>query len=241
VLSFERRLPGDSTWLLCARFVRTFLLPLADYILRSLLDRTRPYLAKLAPKAGRHSTWSDYMAANLNYSTRQFAAKQSFVSEALAEYTPKPVLDAGCSTGHFSVIAAQMGASAVSIDYDPVVQGDGWRKVQAEKLDISASDCDSGSARPGPGWNNREWPSLLDRARCRFDAVLMLAVLHHMLVTERVPLHDIVRLAAGLTNDEFAAACRPHFEIVRSHHADGATRWLYAPLYALPYALRMRH
>ena len=40
----------------------------------------------------------------------------------------------------------------------------------------------------------RRVPSFLDRARGNFDAVLMLAVIHHMLVTERVPLADILNL-----------------------------------------------
>ena len=56
-------------------------------------------------------------------------------------------------------------------------------------------------ARPpgGCGWANAEIPSLLDRARGRFDCVLMLALLHHLVVNERVPLDRILDLAAGLT------------------------------------------
>jgi hypothetical protein len=54
---------------------------------------------------------------------------------------------------------------------------------------------------PGTGWNNREWPPFLERAQESFDAVFMLAVIHHMLVTERVPLDGLVDLAASLTTD----------------------------------------
>ncbi len=43
---------------------------------------------------------------------------------------------------------------------------------------------------PGMGWLNGETPSFLDRACGSFDAVMMLATIHHMLVTERVPLDD---------------------------------------------------
>ena len=55
--------------------------------------------------------------------------------------------------------------------------------------------------RPSPpiGWLNAECPSFLDRARGAFDCILMLAVIHHMLVTERVPLRAIINLAAELT------------------------------------------
>jgi len=48
---------------------------------------------------------------------------------------------------------------------------------------------------------NQECPSFLDRARGAFDGVLMLAVIHHMLVAERIPLPEILDLAAELTKD----------------------------------------
>jgi 2-polyprenyl-3-methyl-5-hydroxy-6-metoxy-1,4-benzoquinol methylase len=173
----------------------------ADYILRTLLGRVRRYLAKLAPVAGRHSAWSDYMDSNLNYSAAHFASKESFVTEVLAEVSPKRVLDVGCNTGHFSSIAARAGASVVAIDYDPVVLGHVWRQARAEKLDILPLAVNLAQPTPGTGWRNRECPSFLDRARGKFDAVLMLAVVHHLLVTDRVPLPDILKLAAELTND----------------------------------------
>ena len=173
----------------------------AEFILRSLLGGARRTLAKLAPKAGTSSAWSNYMESNLNYSTDHFAAKQSFVSAALAEFAPKRVLDVGCNTGHFSAIAARAGASVVSIDYDPVVLGQVWRQARAESLNILPLAVNLARPTPSTGWRNRECPSFLERARGSFDAVLMLAVIHHMLVTERVPLNDILQLAAELTKD----------------------------------------
>jgi len=54
---------------------------------------------------------------------------------------------------------------------------------------------------PGIGWRNQESASFLERAVGSFDAVLMLAVIHHMLVSERIPLDEIMHLAADLTRD----------------------------------------
>ncbi|NJM53425.1 MAG: hypothetical protein HC846_08540 [Blastocatellia bacterium] len=34
-----------------------------------------------------------------------------------------------------------------------------------------------------------------------FDAIMMLAVIHHLLVSERIPLDKIIKLVAELTND----------------------------------------
>src|SRR5205814_3890270 len=104
-------------------------------------------------------------------------------------------------TGHFSAIAARAGASVVAIDYDPVVSGDVWRNARKERLDILPLTVNLTRPTPGLGWLNQECPSFLDRARGAFDAVLMLAVLHHMLVSERIPLDEIIDLAAELTTD----------------------------------------
>jgi SAM-dependent methyltransferase len=172
----------------------------ARFILDALLNGLRRTLHRLQPAQGGRSTWSDYMTSN-NYTSDHFSAKQRFVQEALAEFPCRSVLDVGCNTGHFSAIAARLGASVVAIDYDPVVLGDVWRNARAEKLNILPLAVNLTRPSPGTGWRNQECPSFLDRARGQFDCVLMLAVIHHMLVTERVPLEDIVGLASELTTD----------------------------------------
>jgi SAM-dependent methyltransferase len=230
----------------------------ARFILESLLKGLDRALARLRPNAGRSSTWSDYMTANNNYTPRAFADKEQFVREALAEFAPRRVLDVGCNTGHFSALAARAGAKVVSIDYDPVVLGDVWRAARRSGLDILPLAVNLARPSPGTGWRNSECPSFLERARGAFDGILMLAVIHHMVVTERVPLADILALAAELTTgiaivefigpDDsmfrrlargreelhtnlneamFEAACRRHFEIVRSCRLEGTSRSLY--------------
>jgi SAM-dependent methyltransferase len=173
----------------------------ARFILRSLLRGLRRKLDRLAPKTGKHSAWTAYMESNNNYSAAHFDAKQKFVADALAESSPGHVLDIGCNTGHFSALAARAGASVVALDYDPVVLGQVWRQARAEKLNILPLVVNLTRPSPGTGWRNCECAPFLDRARGRFDAVLMLAVIHHMLVTERVPLPEILELVSELTRD----------------------------------------
>jgi SAM-dependent methyltransferase len=141
------------------------------------------------------------MTGNNNYSQQQFEAKQLFVSEVMSQFPAASVLDVGCNTGVFSAIAARSGAAVVGIDYDPVVVGSVWRLARAEKLNILPLVVDLTRPTPAVGWRNNEWPSFLERASGRFDTVLMLAVIHHMLVTERVPLPEIMSVAAQLTTN----------------------------------------
>jgi ribosomal protein L11 methylase PrmA len=119
----------------------------------------------------------------------------------LAQIAPRQVLDVGCNTGHFSVLAAARGARVVSIDSDAVVVGQVWRRAIANDLDILPLVVDLSRPTPAIGWRNRECSSFLERAAAGFDLVLMLAVLHHLLVSERIPLEEIIALAADLTTD----------------------------------------
>jgi len=171
----------------------------AAYVLRALFGRLRRQLKAVAPEK-TSSTWTTYMTTNNNYSGEHFQAKEQFVQQALAECAPTAVLDVGCNTGHFSAIAAKAGARVVGIDYDPAVLDEVWLRARGERLDILPLTVNLTRPTPSLGWRNRENASFLDRARGSFDFVLMLAVAHHMLVTERIPLSEILSQAAELTN-----------------------------------------
>jgi hypothetical protein len=173
----------------------------AQFIVSCQLARLRKSLKKLMPRGNPKSTWSDYLDSNNNYSEEHFRTKHNFVEQALQEFRPRKVLDVGCNTGHFSLISARSGASVVSIDNDPVVVGKSWMMAENEALDILPLVVNLTRPTPAVGWRNQECASFLSRARGQFDAVLMLAVVHHMLVTDRIPLSEIIDLAAELTTD----------------------------------------
>jgi SAM-dependent methyltransferase len=136
-----------------------------------------------------------------NYTEGARRAKERFVNTALEEMRPRNLLDVGCNEGHFSLLAARRGARVVSVDLDPVVVGTVWRHATAERLDILPLVVNLSRPTPAMGWRNREGAAFLDRARGQFQCVLMLAVIHHMIVTEALPLDDILSLAAELTTE----------------------------------------
>lgn len=173
----------------------------AAFILQSLLNRLKKRIDRLQPSSKQTSVWSGYLDNNNNYSDEHFRAKSSFVEKSLQSCKPYMVLDVGCNTGHFSAIAARTGARVVAIDYDPVVVGQVWRAARSEKLDILPLVVDLTRPTPALGWRNAETSSFLERATGTFDAVLMLAVIHHLLVSENIPLQEIAELASKLTTD----------------------------------------
>ena len=172
----------------------------ARYILRFQFKGLRKTLGKVAPQSDK-STWSDYMKTH-SYSEQHFAGKEKFVRDAVAEIAPAHVLDVGCNTGFFSFLAAERkGTSVVALDYDPEVVDRVFREARKRTADVLPLVVDLTRPSPATGWRNRECPAFLERARGRFDLILMLAVIHHMLVSERIPLEDVLDLAAELTRD----------------------------------------
>lgn len=186
----------------------------ATFTLSTVFRRLRRQLRRLSSGQG-DSHWSRYLDTLTHYNKEQFAFKEAFVAEALREFAPQQVLDVGANTGHFSELAANSGARVVAIDYDQAAAGRIWQRAFEKKLDILPLVVDLSRPTPALGWRNREYRSFLDRARGAFDLVLMLAVIHHLLVTERVPLDEILELAAELTTDllliEFVEPSDPMF------------------------------
>jgi SAM-dependent methyltransferase len=171
----------------------------ARFILESLFKRLEQQLQSLKPVLRKKSAWSDYMATH-SYNDPAFVAKEKFVQEALQEFKPAHVLDAGANTGHFSALAAEAGAAVVAIDLDPACAGEIWKSAREKKANIQPLVVDLARPSAALGWRNQECPSFLDRATGAFDGVMMLALIHHLLVTERIPLEEIMRLAYEVTN-----------------------------------------
>ena len=126
------------------------------------------------------------------------------------------MLDVGCNTGHFSRLAAAQGSRVVAIDQDAAVVGSLWRAAHREGLDILPLVVDLARPTPALGWRNAETPSFLERCRGAFDAVFMLALIHHLMVTDQIPLPEVLALAAQMTRRylviEYVAPDDPQFK-----------------------------
>ena len=187
------------------------------FILQSLFRGLRKDLARLSPTAPQASHWSDYADTLTHYDATQRSIKETFVRQTLAELTPAWCLDMGANTGQFSEIAAAT-SQVVAVDYDVASVGRIYRRARTAGLNILPICLDACRPTPATGWRNSEQPSFLSRCEGRFDMVMMLAVIHHMLVSERVPLGEIVGLAADLTTRhaiiEYVGPTDPMFRIL---------------------------
>jgi SAM-dependent methyltransferase len=171
------------------------------WVLGRMFRHLRRLLAACAPRPGE-SVWSAYAGEGEEAPGAEYAAaKLDFVSRALDELEPSRVLDVGCNVGDYSLCAADRGASVVAIDRDPAVIGRLWRTARTRKATVLPLAVDIARPSARLGWNNGECAAFTDRAKSGFDAVLMLALVHHLLVSDRVPLDEVIDLASELTTD----------------------------------------
>lgn len=171
----------------------------ARFVLDALFGRLAGGLER-ASQSGRGgaSRWSDYRRT-CSYDEASYREKCALVDEFLVRARPGRVLDIGANTGEFSRLAAARGAGVVALDLDAQVVGTLWEQASREGLDILPLVVDLARPTPAVGWCNAENPSFLERARGRFDAVFMLALVHHLMVTDQIPLGEVLSLAAALT------------------------------------------
>jgi SAM-dependent methyltransferase len=171
---------------------------LAKQILLKTLKGLLSQMRKVTP-AHRSSTWSDYAETATHYNDQDHARKREFVTRALAAAKPANVLDVGCNTGVYSNLAADAGAAVVSVDTDVQAVDRLCASLKGSGRNILPLCVDLAHPSPAAGWENREYASFLSRCAGHFDTVMMLAVLHHLLLRNQIPLDRIAALCSNLT------------------------------------------
>ena len=171
---------------------------LAEHILQKRIARLGKQIRRVAVPQGR-SQWSEYAQSASHYQPADIERKKKFVKDVLERVRPARVLDIGANTGTYSLLAAEAGAEVVALDSDAAALEALWRAAKQQKQPITALVANIARPTPAAGWRNREHLSLLDRLSVKFDLVLMLAVIHHLILREQLPLEHIAELAAGLT------------------------------------------
>ena len=219
-----------------------------------LIDSLESGTRKLRWRASG-TEWADYYD-DTNYSPAGMADKRKAVEEFVAAVRPRTVWDMGGNVGTFSRIAAKAGAMTVSFDIDPACVERNYLAARAAKeTGILPLLMDLTNPSPAVGWENRERMSLLERGPA--DALLALALIHHLAIGNNVPLEMAARFFAraghslliefipkpdsqvkrllvtredifdGYTKEGFERAFEKHFEIRRRIPLADSERALY--------------
>jgi SAM-dependent methyltransferase len=172
---------------------------LALHILRRSLASLRKLTYRAMP-ASADSNWSRYEATRSHYTIAQSSQKLDWVRLLLEDLQPARVLDIGANTGEFSALAAEKGARVVALERDAAAAENLFRMSRQRPLSIQTIHGDLSRPSPAVGWENGEYTTLVQRLEGQSDLVLMLAVIHHLLLMEQIPLPSILDLCYRLTS-----------------------------------------
>lgn len=169
----------------------------ANVLKRTLKDLRKRTLRAVPESAA--SDWSQYQDTLTHYTSEQSRQKLDWVRQAIQSSQPNRVLDIGANTGEFSALAAEMGAEVVALERDMASADRLFRMGRQRGLSIQVVQADIARPTPAIGWENAESVALLPRLEGKFELVLMLAVIHHLVLMEQIPLPAILALCHRLT------------------------------------------
>jgi SAM-dependent methyltransferase len=200
---------------------------MARFIMRAHLRRLQKTLHAVVPE-NKRSQWTSYRDASV-HQPPYHAQRQAVVESILRSHGPSTVLDIGTNDGLFALIAARLGASVIAIDRDEAVIDRLFRSRERGSERVLPLVVDLADPTPATGWRNKERPSFLDRAKDGFDAVLALAVLHHLVIGDGLALDTVVDLIALLTRRvaiaEFVPASDPLCRRLAAGREINPERW----------------
>ena len=175
--------------------------------LRGLIDSLRSLVRSLSWEPGG-TEWGDYYEET-NYSASASEHKLELVRKLVASVRPATVWDLGGNTGLFSRLAVDAGAHVTSWDVDPAAVEKNYRHLRAEgPRPLLPLLLDLTNPSSAIGWANEERSSLCGRGPV--DLVMALALIHHLAISNNVPLARVA---------EFFASLGPHLliEFVPKH------------------------
>jgi len=138
--------------------------------------------------------WADYYQ-DTNYTNAAMRSKAAIVEGFIDRERPRSVWDLGANTGVFSRLASARGIPTVAFDVDPAAVEKNYLQIRGrEEARLMPLVVDLTNPSPALGWNHEERSSLLQRGPA--DMVLALALIHHLAISNNVPLERVARFLA---------------------------------------------
>ena len=190
--------------------------------LQFMLRGLRKWISGLHdPFAATATVWSSYETEH-SYLPEEEKRKQAFVTDFIGRSKPNMVWDLGCNTGLYSETALRAGAqSVVGFDSDHGALSLAVRRAVNGRLKLLPLQMDAANPSPSQGWQQAERAGLASRNRP--DAVLALALEHHLAIGRNVPLPMLLDWMTGLADSgvvEFVPKSDPQVQRMLSTRED---------------------
>jgi len=144
-----------------------------------------------------NTEWGNYYS-DTNYSEESFEEKKKIILSTLEKITPRIVWDLGANTGIFSRLASDQGINTISFDIDPLaVEKNYLESLKNNEQNLLPLILDLTNPSSNIGWNNDERISFLQRGPA--DLVFALALVHHLAISNNVPLYKIAEFFSTIS------------------------------------------
>lgn len=139
--------------------------------------------------------WGDYYANNTNYSVDAADAKAKIVKNFAKASKAKTAIDIGGNNGRYSRVLNDLGIFTVCSDIDPNAVEANYRFAKKKKENLMLPLLvDMTNPGGGLGWENTERPIISHRVQT--DMVMALAVIHHLAISNNLPMAKIAECFA---------------------------------------------
>lgn len=142
--------------------------------------------------------WMDYYQ-NTNYSEEARKSKEELFAALIQEKPFQTIWDLGANDGRFSRIAlAHRVKLAVAFDNDPLAVDQNYRRIKETGENIIPLLLDLTNPSPGIGFANQERIPVNNRMKP--DCIVALAVIHHLAISNNIPLRKIAEWLADMSD-----------------------------------------
>lgn len=171
---------------------------ISDKAQLALMNNLTRILERL-PNQAASSAWTEYSVHN-SYTQEEGRAKRDFVARCTGRKPRNLTWDLGCNNGAFSRVAAQHSSYVVALDSDTATIDALYSKLRAERQEtILPLVVNLANPSPAMGWRGRERKRLEERGKP--DLILCLALLHHLVIRNNIPMSEIIEWLASFGAD----------------------------------------
>ena len=136
------------------------------------------------------TVWAGYANRN-SYQEEEAQKKANFVAQFVESFAPERLVDVGCNTGDYSYVALRAGArEVIGLEADPVALDRAFNRSAAQNLNFLPLYQNVVNPTTAKGWMGQERAGLDERLNA--DAVIALAVIHHIVFSGHVPLDQAI-------------------------------------------------
>ena len=168
---------------------------ISAFQMRALIDSLESGVRSLQWKP-KGTEWGSYYEST-NYTENSFRLKRDAVMKYLQQTNAKRMWDFGANTGVFSRIGSNEGIYTIAFDIDPAAVEKNYSEVKTKKeTNLLPLLLDLTNPSPAIGFENKERMGLEDRGPA--DTLLALALVHHLAISNNVPLIKIAEYFSRL-------------------------------------------